>query len=88
MFVLGSFIGNVNTFLVITCPADLGRAQTSKRATATITGIVDGMGSAGSGIGQFILGVTIQQKGWTYGYLFPISCALAATALPLGYITV
>jgi hypothetical protein len=46
------------------------------------------MGSAGSGIGQFILGVTIQQKGWTYGYLFPISCALAATALPLGYITI
>ncbi len=59
MIALGFFVGNVNTFLVITCPADLGRAMKSKRATATITGIVDGMGSAGSGIGQYILGVTI-----------------------------
>lgn len=44
MFILGFFIGNVNTFLVITCPADLGRAH-SKQATATITGIIDGIGS-------------------------------------------
>ena len=59
MFVLGFFVGNINTFLIITCPADLGRAQKSKRATATITGIVDGMGSAGNGIGQLVLGWTI-----------------------------
>jgi sugar phosphate permease len=44
------------------------------------------MGSAGSGIGQYILGLTIQQYGWTYGYLLPISCAVAATVLPLGFI--
>lgn len=50
MFALGFFIGSVNTFLVMTCPQDLGRAH-GRRATSTITGVVDGIGSAGSGIG-------------------------------------
>ena len=59
MFFLGLFIGNINTFLVITAPADLGRSVKSKKATSTIAGIVDGIGSAGSGIGQLALGYLI-----------------------------
>lgn len=85
MFILGFFIGNVNTFLVITCPADLGRAH-SARATATITGIIDGIGSAGFGIGQLVIGYTIERYGWTNGYWLVISSTLAATIIPLGII--
>ena len=86
MFFLGIFIGNLNTFLVITAPADLGRAQKSKRAIATITGIVDGLGNAGSGIGQLVLGWSITNYGWTYGYLLPISVSISITIIPLSII--
>ena len=85
MFFLGIFIGFLNTFLVVTCPADLGRARKAG-VIAAITGIVDGMGNAGTGIGQLVLGLTIQNFGWTYGYLLPISIAITITIIPLSLI--
>jgi len=86
MFSLGFFVGNVNTFLVMTCPQDLGKAQ-GKRAIATITGIVDGIGSAGSGIGQLILGFTVEAYGWQLGYLLQISLSLVACLIPIAFIS-
>lgn len=50
MFFYGFFLGSIHYFIVMTVSADLGRSHT-KEATSTITGIVDGIGSAGNGIG-------------------------------------
>lgn len=51
MFSLGFFLGTLHHMCCVTCPADIGREQRSKRATATIVGIIDGIGTAGSGVG-------------------------------------
>ena len=83
---IGFFIGSLHHLICMTCTADLGRQQKSKRATSTITGIVDGIGSSGSGIGQLILGTMIQQYGWRYGFLLVIFFAIILTLIPLGII--
>ena len=51
MFFLGFFIGSLHHIICMTATADLGRQQKGKRATSTITGIVDGIGTTGSGLG-------------------------------------
>lgn len=50
MFFFGFFLGSVHHLIVITVCADLGRSH-SKKATSTITGIIDGIGSSGNGLG-------------------------------------
>lgn len=72
--------------LCVTCPADIGREQRTKRATSTITGIIDGIGTAGSGVGQFILGVLIDKFGWENGYLLTITIVIASSSIPLIFI--
>lgn len=59
MFFFGFFIGSLYHLICMTATADLGRQQKGKRATSTITGIVDGIGTTGSGLGQLMLGTTI-----------------------------
>ena len=51
MFFLGFFIGSLHHLICMTATADLGRQQKGKKATSTITGIVDGIGTTGSGLG-------------------------------------
>ena len=72
--------------LCVTCPADIGREQRTKRATSTITGIIDGIGTAGSGVGQFILGLLIDKFGWEKGYLLAITIVIASSSIPLFFI--
>jgi hypothetical protein len=55
MFFFGFFLGSIHHMIVITVCADLGR-QHSKKATSTITGIIDGIGSSGNGLGQVFIG--------------------------------
>ena len=50
MFFFGFFLGSIHHMIVITACADLGRRH-SARATSTITGIIDGIGSMGNGLG-------------------------------------
>ena len=83
LFILGFFCGSLHHLICISATADLGREQVGKRATATITGIVDGIGTSGSGIGQVILGATIQSLGWFYGYILIIACMISLAALPM-----
>ena len=83
MFFFGFFIGSMHHLICITVSADLGRSVINKRATSTITGIIDSFGSAGSGIGQVILGALIQKYGWRYGYFLPITCVIGCTLFPL-----
>ena len=51
LFFLGFFCGSLHHLICISATADLGREQVGKRATSTITGIVDGIGTSGSGLG-------------------------------------
>jgi sugar phosphate permease len=58
MFCFGFFLGSIHHIICCCCTADLGRLHT-KQATSTITGIIDGIGSGGSGLGQMLLGYLI-----------------------------
>jgi hypothetical protein len=50
MFFFGFFLGSIHHMIVVTISADLGR-QHSIKATSTISGIIDGIGSMGNGLG-------------------------------------
>jgi len=70
----------------VTCSADLGQQQSisnNKKATSTVTGIIDGMGSLGTSVGQLIIGITAEKFGWKYGYLMIISFFIFLTLIPL-----
>ena len=59
-----------------------------KRATSTITGIIDGIGTSGTGLGQVVLGKTIEAFGWFYGFLLIIAIMITCALLPLGRVFV
>lgn len=86
MFCLGFFLGSLHHFCCVTCPADIGREQKNKRSTATIVGIIDGIGTAGSGVGQLVLGHLIDLWGWETGYLRTLFFIQATSAVPLLFI--
>ena len=86
MSLLGFFLGSTYHIINITCCADLGKEQRGKQATATIAGIIDGMGSLGSGIGMLTLGYSIERLGFRRGFLMVVASAIALTLLPLSVI--
>lgn len=86
MFWLGFFLGSLLHMICVTCPADIGREQKSKRATSTITGIIDGIGTAGSGVGQLVLGHLVDVYGWETGYLWTLFVVIASATLPMLFI--
>lgn len=85
-FFIGLLIGGLHHILCITCAADLGqhKARTSdKHATSAVTGIIDGLGSLGTAIGQLVIGFTASEFGWRWGYLFVITLVTLGTLIPL-----
>ena len=63
LFTFGFFMGGLHHLLCVTCSADIGQNQAlknNKQATGTVTGIIDGLGSLGTALGQLLLGYTIQ----------------------------
>jgi len=55
--------------------ADLGKhdkIQGNKQALATVTGIIDGTGSLGASLGQFVVGLISKYYGWTWVFKFLI----------------
>jgi sugar phosphate permease len=82
LFAFGFFNGSIHHLFVITTAADLGRKH-GKRATSTITGIIDGIGSIGNGLCQVFMGVLVEMYGWRYGFLLPVSISVGLTVLPL-----
>ena len=66
--------------LCITCAADLG---SEKKATSAVTGIIDGLGSLGTSVGQLVVGFTTTYWKWRYGYLLVITLVCFSTILPL-----
>jgi len=85
-FILGFSIGTTHHLICITCTADLGREQKNKRATSTITGIVDGIGTGGAALGQLFISIMVDKVGWKKGFMLPISIGIVLTFLPLSKI--
>ena len=70
----GFFMQGVTNTIAATCSADIGKGSgKSKRAVGTVTGIIDGSGSVGSSVGQFVVGATVTAYGWRYGYLLLVA---------------
>ena len=88
LFFLGFFCGSLHHLICISATADLGREQVGKQATSTITGIIDGIGTSGTGLGQVVLGKTIEAFGWFYGFLLIIAIMITCALLPLGRVFV
>jgi sugar phosphate permease len=55
LFSTGLLLGGLHHLLCITCAADLGH---HKSATSAVTGIIDGLGSLGTAVGQLVIGFT------------------------------
>ncbi|KAK1335089.1 hypothetical protein QTO34_004667 [Cnephaeus nilssonii] len=88
MAVTGFFIGGPSNMISSAISADLGRQeliQGSSEALATVTGIVDGTGSIGAAVGQYLVSLIQDNLGWMWVFYFfilmvyfqAINCATA-----------
>ena len=65
IFVLGLFVGGISNMVVGSAVADIGKLEAlmnNDKAISTITGIIDGTGSLGAAVGQFIIGWMSEQS--------------------------
>ncbi|XP_033288233.1 sugar phosphate exchanger 3 isoform X4 [Orcinus orca] len=82
MAVTGFFIGGPSNMISSAISADLGRQeliQGSTEALATVTGIVDGTGSIGAAVGQYLVSLIQDNLGWMWVFYFFIlmtSCTI------------
>ncbi|XP_048642799.1 sugar phosphate exchanger 3 isoform X3 [Marmota marmota marmota] len=82
MTVTGFFIGGPSNMISSAISADLGRQeliQGSREALATVTGIVDGTGSIGAAVGQYLVSLIQDNLGWMWVFYFFIlmtSCTI------------
>ena len=75
--VLGFFIGGVSNIISAAVCADLGKQPKIKgnaSALATVTGILDGTGSAGAAVGQLLIPLLEQHLGWDSVFYMFIAC--------------
>ncbi|XP_054721463.1 sugar phosphate exchanger 3-like [Uloborus diversus] len=80
MTLTGIAIGGVSSLISTAVSADLGRhpdLSNSKEALSTVTGIIDGTGSAGAALGQMLVPVFMNKYGWSsVFYLFIVMTLL------------
>ncbi|EHB04426.1 Sugar phosphate exchanger 3 [Heterocephalus glaber] len=82
MTVTGFFIGGPSNMISSAISADLGRQeliQGSSEALSTVTGIVDGTGSIGAAVGQYLVSLIQDNLGWIWVFYFFIlmtSCTI------------
>ncbi|KAM9650478.1 sugar phosphate exchanger 3 isoform 1-T3 [Trichechus inunguis] len=82
MAVTGFFIGGPSNMISSAISADLGRQELirgSSEALATVTGIVDGTGSVGAAVGQYLVSLIQDRLGWMWVFYFFIlmtSCTI------------
>ncbi|KAG5210576.1 hypothetical protein MJG53_006670 [Ovis ammon polii x Ovis aries] len=73
MAITGFFIGGPSNMISSAISADLGRQeliQGSSEALATVTGIVDGTGSIGAAVGQYLVSLIQDNLGWMWVFYF------------------
>lgn len=87
MLLSGVFVGGPAALLPSACTADLCNSNNLKHSTGTITGIVDGMGSFGGGVGPVLVAYLSVHYSWSsvfYTLTVSMSCTLLALS-PLLY---
>ncbi|PKU38858.1 sugar phosphate exchanger 3 [Limosa lapponica baueri] len=73
MAITGFFIGGPSNMISSAISADLGRqdlVKGSSEALATVTGIVDGTGSIGAAVGQYLVSLIQENLGWMWVFYF------------------
>ncbi|XP_054844296.1 sugar phosphate exchanger 3 [Eublepharis macularius] len=73
MAITGFFIGGPSNMISSAISADLGRQEMvrgSSEALATVTGIVDGTGSIGAAVGQYLVSLIQENLGWMWVFYF------------------
>ncbi|XP_030323486.1 sugar phosphate exchanger 3 isoform X3 [Calypte anna] len=73
MAITGFFIGGPSNMISSAISADLGRqdlVRGSSEALATVTGIVDGTGSIGAAVGQYLVSLIQENLGWMWVFYF------------------
>nr|XP_060632828.1 sugar phosphate exchanger 3 [Anolis sagrei ordinatus] len=73
MALTGCFIGGPSNMISSAISADLGRQEMvkgSSEALATVTGIVDGTGSIGAALGQYLVSLIQENLGWMWDFYF------------------
>lgn len=90
MAIVGFFINGVSNILSSAIAVDLAKqkhAGKNKKALATVTGIIDGTGSLGAAIGQYLVAVIQTKAGWGWVFNFFILANVAAIIclLPVFY---
>ncbi|XP_075458780.1 sugar phosphate exchanger 3 [Ascaphus truei] len=86
MAITGFFIGGPSNMISSAISADLGRQEMvrgSSEALATVTGIVDGTGSIGAAVGQFLVSLIQRSLDWKWVFYFFI----LMTSLTVVFIT-
>nr|XP_057934616.1 sugar phosphate exchanger 3 [Doryrhamphus excisus]XP_057934617.1 sugar phosphate exchanger 3 [Doryrhamphus excisus]XP_057934619.1 sugar phosphate exchanger 3 [Doryrhamphus excisus]XP_057934620.1 sugar phosphate exchanger 3 [Doryrhamphus excisus]XP_057934621.1 sugar phosphate exchanger 3 [Doryrhamphus excisus]XP_057934622.1 sugar phosphate exchanger 3 [Doryrhamphus excisus] len=71
--ITGFFIGGPSNMIGSAISADLGRQDAvrgSQEALATVTGIVDGTGSIGAAVGQYLVSLIESKLGWVSVFYF------------------
>lgn len=80
MAVVGFFISGAANIISSTVAADLGKQPAiteNHKAVSTVTGIVDGTGSIGASVGQYIVAVINLHYGWNWVFNFFIIMDIA-----------
>ncbi|XP_058047233.1 sugar phosphate exchanger 3 [Ahaetulla prasina] len=73
MAITGFFIGGPSNMISSAISADLGHQDAIKgnsEALATVTGIVDGTGSIGAAVGQYLVSLIQERLGWMQVFYF------------------
>ncbi|CAK8684253.1 unnamed protein product [Clavelina lepadiformis] len=88
LFLVGFFIGGACNVIATAVTADIGKQEAvgkDTQALATVTGIIDGTGSVGAGIGQYLVAVIQRRFGWKSVFYFFMSAVVVTLVclLPL-----
>jgi len=79
LLLAGTTVGGPYALITTAVSADLGTSLKGKSAAlATVTGIINGIGSAGSALGPLIAGLIAARLGWTGFYYFLAGSQLVA----------
>ena len=85
LLVTGFLVGGPANLISAAISADLGKHESvvgNAQAEATVTGIVDGTGSAGAALGQLLVGILSKHAGWSAVFAMLVtSCAMASVFL-------
>ncbi|CAE7316558.1 slc37a3 [Symbiodinium natans] len=85
IFFCGILQGGPADSLTSAVSVDLGKHPSleGKRATSTVTGVINGTGAVGAAVGQYVVGMLSDRLGWKSVFIFLLVCLASAFALSL-----